>query len=152
MLSLPESRVLIIDPEPNLRHSLSKALRSERLIVDGVADGTEALSCLQAHPYVVVLLDVRSNATENGTVLEALAVTQATSRPVVIVFVPPGHRIEEAQRVALIHGIVKKPFEQEELVSLVAACARVKEKHARAMMALASLLAGAPLLEMLYVL
>src|SRR5687767_3528129 len=103
--NLPASRVLIIDPDRNLRHSLSNALRSQRLIVDGAANGTEAVSCLEAHRYIVVLLDIRCNATEKGTVLEKVAATHARSTPVVIVFVPPGQGIEEAQRVPLIHGI-----------------------------------------------
>ena len=48
-----------------------------------------------------------------------------------------------------IHGIVRKPFDPEELASLVVACAEIRSRLNLGTMAIATMIAGSPFLAWL---
>src|ERR1700678_4109167 len=53
-----QPRVLVVDDEPAVQTALSRALKLERYEGAQAADGREALECLGAMAYEVVILDV----------------------------------------------------------------------------------------------
>jgi len=125
MSSEQSRRVLVIDADQELREAFAALLRSKSLIVDEAEDGPEAIEKLASVSYAVVLLDLMLPVVDGFGVLATLDAPPAES-PVVMVMSgaerPVLGRID-SQR---IHGIVRKPFDLEEIASVVAACAEVR--------------------------
>lgn len=51
-------RILVVEDEPDLLRTISKALREKGYAVDAAADGKEALSCAAISSYDVIILDM----------------------------------------------------------------------------------------------
>jgi CheY-like chemotaxis protein len=148
MKSDPQKRVLVVDDDATVRELLSSVLERESLTVDLAADGQEALALLSENTYSVVLLDLLMPKVDGFTVLDRLA---GGGKPLPVVLVVTG-----ADRGALaqldaqrIHGIVRKPFDSEELASLVVACAEIRSRLNLGTMAIATMIAGSPFLAWL---
>jgi DNA-binding response OmpR family regulator len=58
MVTPLKGNVLIIDDEPNLRHTLARLLQSVGCHVTAVADGAEALQTLENNVFDIVFLDI----------------------------------------------------------------------------------------------
>lgn len=140
-------RVLVVDDDPGICQLLGSVLRRRDLIVDEAADGREALDLLKQNSYSVVLLDLLMPNIDGFGVLEGLG--SAISTPLVLV-------VTGAERSLLIdldpqkvHGIVRKPFDTDELADLVVACAEIRSRTAFEAMAISAMIAGGPLLAWL---
>jgi len=128
-------RVLIVDDDADIRGILLTALRMKSLTVDTAADGQEAMELLRQHSYGVVILDLFMPVTDGFAVLDMLG--NETSQPVVLVVTGADGRTIERLDARRIHGVVKKPFDVEELASVVAACADVRSMRGLETMAIA---------------
>jgi CheY-like chemotaxis protein len=144
-----QKRVLVVDDDPAIRGLLVWTLERYSLTVDQASDGMEALALIKQHPYSVILLDLLMPRLDGFGVLTALDGPSMASPPVVLV-------ITGADRSAIghldpqrIHGIVRKPFDPEELASVVVACAEIRSRNAFGTMAIATVIAGSPLLALL---
>jgi two-component system OmpR family response regulator len=71
-------RVLVVEDEPRLLKSLTRALREEGYAVDKAANGEEGLSKAKTHDYDVVVLDVMLPRLDGWQVLEQLRQTKLT--------------------------------------------------------------------------
>ncbi len=140
-------RVLIVDDDPEIRLMLGSVLRRRELTVDEASDGREALDLLKRNPYAVVLLDLLMPNVDGFGVLHELG--SAISTPVVLVITGADRSKLRDLDPQKIHGIVKKPFDSEELADLVGACAEIKSRTAFEMMAISAMIAGGPLLAWL---
>jgi len=144
-----QKRVLIVDDDPVIRQLLVHVLEGRGLTVDQASDGREALDLVGKHPYAVILLDLLMPVMDGYEVLNALERTPRNAPPVVLVITGAGRgqmRTLDAQR---IHGIVRKPFDPEELASIVVACAEIRGRNQFGTMAIATMIAGSPLLALL---
>jgi CheY-like chemotaxis protein len=149
MMIEQQKRVLVVDDDPMVRDLLVFVLRRHSLAVDQASDGREALSLIKANPYAVIVLDLIMPGMDGFGVLDALAGPEMPSPPVVLVLTGADRSDImhlDAQRV---HGIVRKPFDPEELASIVVACAEIRGRNAFGTMAIATVLAGSPLLAWL---
>ena len=124
MLNDRHRRVLVIDGDHELRERFASLLRLKSLIVDEAEDGRVAIERLAEVSYAMILLDLMLPVVDGYSVLEALD-PNAADPPVVLVMSgaerPVLGRIDSRR----IHGIVRKPFDLEEIASVVAACAEV---------------------------
>ena len=142
-------RVLVVDDDPRVRELLVWVLDRHSLAVDQASDGREALALVAEHQYAVIVLDLLMPVLDGFGVLAALAEREVSSPPVVLVLTAAdgGDILRlDARRV---HGIVKKPFDPEELASIIVACAEIRNRNAFGTMAIATVLAGGPLLALL---
>jgi CheY-like chemotaxis protein len=98
-------------------------------------------------PYAVILLDLLMPNVDGFTLLEALG--QHEVQPVVIVVTGAERGAVEQLGARAIHGIVRKPFDPQELATVVAACADIRGRSAFGAMAIAAVVAGSPLLALL---
>jgi two-component system response regulator TctD len=143
----PHKRVLLVDDEPLVREMLTGALRSNGLTVDEACDGAEALGLMAVQPYSVILLDLLMPNVDGFAVLEAMAPREA--QPVVIVITGADHRAVGRLNARWIHGVVRKPFDPQELARVVTACADIRGRNAFGAMAVAAMVAGSRLIEAL---
>ena len=143
-----QKRVLVVDDDENTRSLLVSLIRQRGLTVDEAADGGEALDCLRQHEYAVVLLDLLMPRADGFAVLEAMKNEEVSSPPVMLVVTGADRSVVDRLDSQRIHGIVRKPFDPQELVSLVVACVDIRGRGTFETMALA-VMSGAPLLAWL---
>jgi DNA-binding response OmpR family regulator len=138
--------VLVVDDDPAIRDLLATAFRMHALEVDLAADGREALDLLAERRYAVIVLDLIMPNVDGFGVLDGMQ--GMGDSPVVLVLTGADRRMLEQLDAQRIHGVVRKPFDPEELASLVVACAEIKGRSPFETMAMA-MLAGGPILAWL---
>lgn len=143
----PSKRVLIVDDDASIRVLLGSVLRDRDLVVDEAADGREALALLKENSYSVILLDLLMPNVDGFGVLAGLG--SAISMPVVLVITGAERSVLRQLDPQKIHGVVTKPFDAEELASLVLACAEIKSRSSFETMAISAMIAGGPFLAWL---
>ncbi|HJQ38913.1 MAG TPA: response regulator [Thermoanaerobaculia bacterium] len=117
-------RVLVVDDDADIRGLLLTALRMKSLQADTATNGQEAIDLLRQHSYGVVILDLFMPEIDGFAVLDMLG--NEALQPVVLVVTGADQRTIGKLDARRIHGVVKKPFDVEELSSVVAACADVR--------------------------
>ena len=141
-------RVLVCDDDPEIRRILVVALRQKSFLqIDEAPEGQTAIEMLRENRYAVVLLDLMMPGVDGFTVLESLKVDPHP--PVVLVVSGAGRHVLDRLDTSRIHGVVKKPFDPIELAEVVAACAEIRGRSAFETMAVATMVAGAPLIALL---
>jgi two-component system response regulator PilR (NtrC family) len=124
----PAVRLLVVDDEPGLRRMLEILFRREGYEVvcaTGYKGALEAIS--QApQPFPVVLTDL---AMPDGSGLDVLADAKRRSEATEVILITAHGSVDNAIRAvrAGAYDFVKKPFETDELLALVA---KALEKHA----------------------
>jgi CheY-like chemotaxis protein len=144
-----QKRVLVVDDNSEIRELLGSVLRQRSLTVDEARDGREAIELLREHDYAVVILDLIMPAADGFMVIEALKEERLAGSPVVLVVSGADRAVIEQLDAQLIHGIIRKPFDPAEVASLVSACAEIRGRSAFETMAIATMIAGGPLLAWL---
>ena len=141
-------RVLVVDDDAAIRGVLLHAIGQQSLDVDCAADGRDALDLLAQHRYDVIVLDLVMPVLNGFEFLTSLGALQLDAQPVVLVITGAKNEIHglDPQR---IHGVVRKPFDVDEFARLVAACADIRSHSAFGRMAIATMIAGGPLLALL---
>ena len=147
MTELPK-RVLVIDDDAEIRDLLASVLRRHSLIVDVAADGSAALDLIRNNTYAVVLLDLQMSSADGFSVLDTFR-NPMTASPVILVVTGSDRSAVERMDASRVHGVVRKPFDPEELALLVVACADIKSRSAFGTMAIATMIAGGPILALL---
>jgi CheY-like chemotaxis protein len=142
-------RVLIVDDDPDVRKLITSALTPHGLIVDSAGDGEEALGYLRENAYAVILLDLLMPKLDGFGVLAAMKTDGMQSPPVVLVVTGADRTVVERLDAERIHGIVRKPFDAEDLAMLIVACSEIKGRGSFGTMAIATLVSGAPFLAWL---
>lgn len=139
--------VLVCDDDAGVRDVLVQALRARSLTTDEARDGREAIAMLRENRYAVVLLDLRMPDVDGLAVLDAI--DHDSSSPVVLVVSGAGRQILDRVDPKKVHGVVKKPFDPVEIAEIVAACVHSRGPGAFETMAVASMVAGPPLIALL---
>jgi two-component system OmpR family response regulator len=148
MTSEHDRRVLVIDDDDDVRSVLVTALRQKSLIIDEASDGREALDLLCDNAYAVVLLDLIMPSVDGFAVCDAIE-RKGGVPPVVLVVSGADRSVIDQLDSRRIHGVVRKPFDVEEIASVVAACADIRGRSTFETMAFATMISGAPLIALL---
>ena len=138
-------RVLIVDDDPDIRGILVTALQQKSLTADTAADGREALALLGEQRYAVVLLDLMMPGMNGFHVLEAIDQGHV---PIVMVLTGADRETIARLDAGKIHGVIRKPFDPEEIAAVVAACVEIRGRSTFETMAM-TMVAGAPLIGLL---
>ncbi|HEV8660749.1 MAG TPA: response regulator [Thermoanaerobaculia bacterium] len=142
-------RVLVVDDDDDVRRLLSSALGPRGLTVDTAADGKDAIDLLRENTYAVVLLDLLMPGIDGFGVIDAMKAESMPSPPVVLVLTGADRSVVDTLDPQRIHGVVRKPFDPEELAALVVACSEIKSRGTFGTMAIATMISGAPFLAWL---
>ncbi len=114
----PAPRILVVDDEARLRHSLRLLLEREGRQVDDCATGGEAVAALSRQHYDLVLLDLRLPDMTGLQVMDRLK-SQLASVTVIVV---SADDVIDSAIGALRRGaydFVRKPYQPEELLNTV---------------------------------
>jgi len=146
MTAEQQKRVLVVDDDAGIRKLLCAVLSGRGLSVDEAGDGQAALDLIETQQYGVIVLDLVMPVLDGFAVVETLA--KLKPRPVVLVISGAEPGVIEQLDPAAVHGIVRKPFDAEELANVVAACAEIRVRMSLETMAVA-LVAGGALISLL---
>jgi two-component system KDP operon response regulator KdpE len=119
---MTQQSILVVEDEAPMRKLLSSNLRANGYAVHAAADGSEALSLIEQHPFDLLLLDVNIPGPNGLQVLEA--VRRHAETPVLML---SGRRRERDTVEALDLGAddyLSKPFGVRELLARVKALLR----------------------------
>lgn len=141
-------RVLVVDDDYEIRSMLGKVLRARSLVVDEAENGSDAVDLLRENRYAVILLDLMMPVADGFSVLSAMQTEGVSTPPVVLVITGADPSVTDNLDAQHIHGIVRKPFDPDDLASLVVACSEIRSRNSLGTMALA-MMSGAPLLDWL---
>ena len=117
-----ETRVLVADDDQSIRQLLCTIVRRERLEVDCVSDGQEAIDRLREHDYSVILLDLMMPRVDGFAVIDYLRNHPPALKPVVLVITAYADQRFKKVDPDIVAGVIRKPFEVSELGNIVRLC------------------------------
>jgi CheY-like chemotaxis protein len=148
-MTVGQKRILVVDDDVEVRGLLTAVLQKHDLTVDAAADGGAAIDLLRQFQYAVVLVDLMMPGVDGFVLLDKIAGGDVIAPPVVLVVTAADRAAIARLDAQRIHGIVRKPFDPEEIARLVVACAEIKSRSPFGPMAIATMIAGSPLLALL---
>ena len=130
-LSIAGLRVLVVDDEADIRRGLEKLISTLGAVVEGAADGLEALECLERFQPDLVLTDLMMPRMSGAELLPALKEHSPSTEVVVLT----GFGTIQTAVSCLQNGaahFMTKPFDNQEIVSLVTRLGRqlLARRHA----------------------
>lgn len=103
-------RILVVDDDPDLRDIIALVLRRAGYVVEGAADGAEALDLMRRHRPDAVLLDLAMPVMDGRTFLEVKRGDPALA-PVPVVIMSADVVTADALRLQYgVQGFLRKPF------------------------------------------
>jgi CheY-like chemotaxis protein len=144
-----QKRILVVDDDVEIRNMLAAVLQRHGLTADTAADGEAAADLLRQSQYAVVLVDLMMPRVDGFQLLDLINGREVISPPVVLVVTAADRSTIQRLDAQRIHGIVRKPFDPEEIARLVVACAEIKSRSPFGPMAIATMIAGGPFLALL---
>ena len=109
--------ILVVDDEPGLRESFRLILEDEYEVID-VPDGPAALDVLRSAQIDLVLLDIRLPGMDGIEVLERIKALDDAVEVILVTAVKTVRTAVAAMKLGAF-DYVTKPFEEDELLSLV---------------------------------
>ena len=109
--------ILVVDDEPGLRESFRLILDDEYEVID-VPDGPSALDMLRSSQVDLVLLDIRLPGMDGIEVLERIKALDEAVEVILVTAVKTVRTAVAAMKLGAF-DYVTKPFEEDELLSLV---------------------------------
>ena len=124
--SSSDARILLVEDDPGIRRFLEVVVARGGFIVDTATDGAEALSLLEQNTYDLMLLDLMLPRFSGFDVIPALR--KLKTRPAVIVVTSNDTTDLDPE---IISSVVRKPFDLNELMTLVKATASAAARRRR---------------------
>ena len=121
-MSSGKPRVLVVDDEPAIRALVAKIVERAGLAVDTAADGSIAIEKLAQNSYAAVVLDLMMPIVDGYGLIEHLKL-RGGPRPAIIVISAGDSASLRQLDGAMVHSIIRKPFDIDVLGDLVVAAA-----------------------------
>jgi CheY-like chemotaxis protein len=120
--------VLVVEDDPQVRETAVEILALGGLLAAGVANGAEALRCLEHELPRLILLDLRMPVMDGWSFLRRrVASERLWAIPVIVLSGEPTDRILRSS----VDGWIAKPFSEEELLGKVTeVLRRIDERRA----------------------
>src|SRR5689334_14546402 len=143
-----QKRVLVVDDDYEIRNLLSGAFTQCGLTVDTASDGAAAIELISRTAYSVIVLDLVMPGVDGFAVMDRVR-SSTDAQPVVLVITGEDEPSVASLDPRLVHGIMRKPFDVQEVTNIVAACAEIRSRSTFDKMAIAALFAAHPLMAWL---
>jgi len=121
--------VLVVDDDQALRGLFMTLLSKNGFEVDTANDGRVAFDQIHRHPYSVILLDLMMPEVNGFELLERLQRDSPALLSRVIVMTGASQRSLQKLDTTRVWGLIRKPFDIDNLVSSTLACAQGKPSH-----------------------
>src|ERR687887_133474 len=121
--------VLVVDDDQALRGLFTTLLGRKGFNVDTASDGRVAYDQLNRHNYSVILLDLMMPEVNGFELLDRLERDSPKLLERVIVMTGASQRAIEKLDTSKVWGLIRKPFDIDQLVSSTIACAQRKAKR-----------------------
>ena len=125
----PHFSVLVIDDDQGLRGMFTAVLGKSGFEVDTAADGRVAFDQIHRHNYSVILLDLMMPEVNGFELLDRLQRDSPALLEKVIVMTGASQRSIGNLDTSRVWGLIRKPFDLDNLVSSAVACAAGKRAH-----------------------
>lgn len=123
----PESRVLVVDDEPAIRALVAKIVERAGHPVDTARDGAEAIAKLEETEYAVIVLDLMMPNIDGYGLIEHLKVRPGVKPAVIVVSAGDSAALRQLDG-AMVHSILRKPFDIDVLGDLITAAVKAAEE------------------------
>jgi CheY-like chemotaxis protein len=114
----PDGKILVVDDEPVIRESIAELLEAEGYRVAALARADEALAALRRERAALVLVDLVMPAMTGADLVQAVRADPALNSVRVVVMTAAMPSPADANLAA--DGVLRKPFELEDLLDTVA--------------------------------
>src|SRR5437867_4120759 len=121
--------VLVVDHDQALRGLFTTLLSKNGFEVDTAADGRVAFDQIHRHNYSVILLDLMMPEINGFELLDRLERDSPALLDKVIVMTGASQRAIQNFDSSRVWGLIRKPFDIDNLVSSTVACAEGKRNH-----------------------
>ena len=118
----PKGRVLVVDDEPPIRALVAKIVERAGHPVEVARDGAEAIEKIEAGDFAVIVLDLMMPNVDGYALIDYLKARAA--RPAIIVISAGDSASLRRLDGALVHSILRKPFDIDVLGDLITAAAK----------------------------
>lgn len=118
-----DPRVLVVDDEPAIRALVAKIIDRAGLSVETAANGQEAIEKLDASPYAVLVVDLMMPQVDGYAVIDHLRESGGRKPAIIVITAGDSAAIRRLDG-AMVHSVVRKPFDIEVLLDLVVAAAK----------------------------
>jgi two-component system response regulator VanR len=125
----PKGRVLVVDDEPPIRALVAKIVERAGHPVDVARDGAEAIQKIEAQRYTVVVLDLMMPNVDGYALVDYLK-NRGGTRPAIIVISAGDTAALRRLDGAVVHSILRKPFDIDVLGDLISAAIKSMEETA----------------------
>jgi len=115
-------QVIVIDDDPALRTLFIAILERRGFAVDVAPDGRSAYDQISRNAYSVILLDLMMPDVNGFELLDRLARECPSILSRVIVMTGASRRVVQTLDTASIWGLIRKPFDIDDLVNAIMAC------------------------------
>jgi CheY-like chemotaxis protein len=120
------SKVLVVDDEPAIRALVAKIVERAGHPVDTARDGAEAIEKLEAESYAVVVLDLMMPNVDGYGLIRHLKARGGAQPAIIVVSAGDSAALRQLDG-AMVHSIIRKPFDIDVLGDLIAAAAKASE-------------------------
>jgi CheY-like chemotaxis protein len=123
------SSVLVVDDDQALRGLFTTLLGKNGFAVDTASDGRAAFDQIHRHNYSVILLDLMMPEVNGFELLDRLERDSPALMEKVIVMTGASQRSIQNLDTSRVWGLIRKPFDIDNLVSSTVACSEGKPGH-----------------------
>src|SRR5262245_23760337 len=116
---MPDKNLLIVDDDPEIHDLIRKMLNGTSWNARCVSSGDEALTCLQADAFTVVLADILMPEMNGLTLLNRIGEIRPEAKVVMMTAANRPDRVAESMRGQAV-GYLSKPFSKGQLTEALA--------------------------------
>ena len=124
----PQSRVLVVDDEPAIRALVAKIVERAGHPVDTARDGADAIAMMDQTDYAVIVLDLMMPNIDGYGLIEHLKAREGAKPAVIVISAGDSGALRQLDG-AMVHSILRKPFDIDVLGDLVVAAATSVEEE-----------------------
>src|SRR5581483_1753048 len=121
--------VLVVDDDQALRGFFTTLLKKKGFNVDVASDGRVAYDQLHRHNYSVILLDLMMPNVNGFELLDRMQRDSPNLLDRVIIMTGASQRVIENLDTSKVYGMIRKPFDMDQIVSSTVDCAKKSRGH-----------------------
>jgi two-component system response regulator VanR len=129
-MSMGLRRVLVVDDEPAIRALVAKIVERAGLTVDTARDGADAIEQIEAHSYSVVVVDLMMPNVDGYGLIDYIKHRNGARPAIIVISAGDSSSLRQLDG-AVVHSIVRKPFDIDVLGDLINAAATSGQSEKR---------------------